>query len=200
MAPKNSPYYEDTDIYNGVSLLEDCLLELVRLCGVIPLIICGDLNSRTASMNARNVDPTDEVYEINSDDYSEITLQNNNDIKRTSKDNIVNSFGRYLISICEEFSLSVLNGLQSLNYPGDYTYVSQTGCSLVDYFISTSVLSKCMRLSILPVIESKHLAMELSIATTPTDVAVKGTVNKALICEVQMELRKKCKIFMHDAN
>ena len=117
---------------------------------------------------------------MNSDDYSQSTLQNDNDIKRTSKDNTVNSFGRYLISICEEFSLSVLNGLQSLNYPGDYTYVSQTGCSLVDYFIiSTNMLSKCMRLSVLPMIECKHLAAELSIATTHTDVAVKGTVNKA---------------------
>ena len=105
-------------------MLEDFLLELVRLCGDIPLIICDDLNSRTASMNARNVDPVDEIYEMNPEAYSESTLQNDNDIKRTSKDSIVNSFGRYLISICEEFSLSVFNGLQSLNYPGDYTYVS----------------------------------------------------------------------------
>ena len=107
----------------------------------------------------RNVDPIDEIYEMNPKDYSESTVQNDNDIKRTSKDSIVNSFGRYLISICEEFSLFVLNGLQSLNYPGDYTYVSQTGCSVVDYFISTSMLSKCMRLSVLPMIESKHLVV-----------------------------------------
>ena len=45
LPPENSPYNEETDIYNGVSLLEDCLIELVRLCGHIPLIICGDLNS-----------------------------------------------------------------------------------------------------------------------------------------------------------
>ena len=123
---------------------------------------------------------------MNSDDYSQSTLQNDNDIKRTSKDNTVNSFGRYLISICEEFSLSVLNGLQSLNYPGDYTYVSQTGCSLVDHFIiSTSVLSKCMRLSVLPVIESKHLAVELSIATTHTYrcCSKRNSEQSFLICE-----------------
>ena len=84
MPPENSPYYEETDIYDGVSLLEDCLLELVRLFGDIPLIICGDLNSRTASRNARNVDPIDEIYEMNSD-YSKSTLQNDNDIKRHPK-------------------------------------------------------------------------------------------------------------------
>ena len=98
---------------------------------------------------------------MNSGDYSESILQNDNVIKRTSKDDTVNSFSCYLISICEEFSLSVLNGLQSLNYPGGYMYVSQTGSSVVDYFISTSMLSKCMRLSVLPMIESKHLAMML---------------------------------------
>ena len=36
-----------------------------------------------------------------------------------------------------------------------------------------------MRLSVLPTIESKHLALELSIGTTHTDVAVKGTLGKA---------------------
>ena len=55
--PEKSPYYGETDIYNGVSLLEDCMLDLIRVCGDIPFIICGDLNARTASMNARDVDP-----------------------------------------------------------------------------------------------------------------------------------------------
>ena len=54
--------------------------------------------------------------------YSESRLQNDNE-KRKSKDNVVNSFGRYLVRICEEFSLSGLNGLQPSNYPRDYTYV-----------------------------------------------------------------------------
>ena len=39
--------------------------------------------------------------------------------------------------------------------------------------------SKCTLLSVLPMIDSQHLAVELSIATIHTDVAVKGTVNKA---------------------
>ena len=32
LPPENSLYYRETDIYNGDSLLEDCPLELVRLC------------------------------------------------------------------------------------------------------------------------------------------------------------------------
>ena len=180
LPPEKSPYYEETDIYNGVSLLEDCLLDLIRVCGDIPFIICGDLNARTASMNARNVDPIDDIYEMNSDNHSESRTPVDNDTRRTSKDNTVNSFGRYLIGICEEFGLSILNGLQSLNFSGDFTYISQTGCSLVDYFmISASMLSKCRRFNVIPMVESKHLAVEMSIVTVNNYVTVKGTVPKA---------------------
>ena len=180
LPPEKSPYYEETDIYNGVSLLEDCLLDLTRVCGDIPFIICGDLNARTASMNARDVDPIDDIYEMNSDNHSESRTPVDNDTRRTSKDNTVNSFGRYLIGICEEFGLSILNGLQSLNFSGDFTYISQTGCSLVDYFmISASMLSKCRRFNVIPMVESKHLAVEMSIVTVNNYVTVKGTVPKA---------------------
>ena len=62
--PAEKSPYEENDIYS-VSLLEDCLVDLIRVCGDIPFIICGDLNARIASMNARNVDPVDDVYEMN---------------------------------------------------------------------------------------------------------------------------------------
>ena len=105
MPPEKSPYYEETDIYNGVSLLEDCLLDLIRVCGDIPFIIWGDLKAQTASMNARDVDPVDDIYEMNSDNHSESRTPVDNDTRRTPKDNTVNSFGGYLIGICEEFGL-----------------------------------------------------------------------------------------------
>ena len=107
LPPEKSPYYEETDIYNGVSLLEDCLLDLIRVCGDIPFIICGDLNART--VNTSDVDPVDDIYEMNSDNHSESRTPADNDTRRTSKDNTVNSFGRYLIGICEEFGLSIFH-------------------------------------------------------------------------------------------
>ena len=178
LPPEKSPYYEETDINNGVSLLEDCLLDLIRVCGDIPFIICGDLNART--VNTSDVDPVDDIYEMNSDNHSESRTPADNDTRRTSKDNTVNSFGRYLIGICEEFGLSILNGLQYLNFSYDFTYISQTGCSLDDYFIiSASMLSKCRRFNVIPMVESKHLAVEMSIVTVNNYVTVKGTVPKA---------------------
>ena len=41
LPPEKSPYYEETVIYNGVFLLEDGLLDLIRVCGDIPFIING---------------------------------------------------------------------------------------------------------------------------------------------------------------
>ena len=78
---------------------------MIRVCGDIPLIIWGDLNARTASMNARDVDLVDDIYEMNSDNHSESRTPVDNDTRRTSKGNTVNSFGSYLIGICEEFGL-----------------------------------------------------------------------------------------------
>ena len=137
-------------------ILEDCLLDLVRVCGDIRFIIFVDLNTQTASLNARDVDPVDDIYEMNSDNHSESRTPVANDTRRTSKDNTVNSFGRYLIGICEESGLSILNGLQYLNFSGDFTYISQTGCSLVDYFIiSASMLSKCKRFNVILTVKPK---------------------------------------------
>ena len=128
------------------------------------VITCSCLNSRTASRDARNVNPVDEIYEMNSDNYSESRMPVGNGT-RTSKDSTVNSFGRHLTGICEEFGLSVLNA-QYLNFSGNYTYVSQTDCSLVDYFIiPTSIFSKYMCFNVLPMEESKRLAVELFIVT-----------------------------------
>ena len=128
------------------------------------VITCSCLNSRTASGNARNVGPVDEIYEKNSDSYSQSRMPAGNDT-RTSKDCTVNSFGRHLIGICEEFGLSVLNA-KYLDFSGNYTYVSQTDCSLVDYFIiPTSMFSKFVCFNVLSMEESNCLAVEMFIVT-----------------------------------
>ena len=98
--------------------------------------------------------------------------------------------------------MSILNGLQSLNFSGDFTYISQTGCSLVDYFIiSESMLSKCRRFNVIPMVESKHLAVEMSIVTVNNYVTVKGTVSKAFsVVKYKWDEEKKCQFCQYDAN
>ncbi|MCB4779010.1 MAG: hypothetical protein LGB53_05180 [Sulfurovum sp.] len=51
---------------------------------------------------------------------------------------------------------------------------------MVDYFIiSASMLSKCRRFNVIPMVESKHLSVEMSIVTVNNYVTVKGTIPKA---------------------
>jgi hypothetical protein len=175
LPPENSRYYEETDIYCGVTMLEDCLLDINRRFGDLPFIIFGDLNARTASLNSSlSRDPVDGITDM-MDDENGYDDQDVN--KRLSKDSGINSFGKYLINVCDEFCLTIVNGLQRLGFSNDFTYVSQTGCSVIDLFIvSHDLTAKCKDFSILPMIESKHAAVELSLLSAP--VEQEGDVSK----------------------
>ena len=63
LPPSQSLYYTDTEIDNGVALLEQCIIDIFEEFGELPIIICGDLNSRTGGMNARDVQLLDDVVE-----------------------------------------------------------------------------------------------------------------------------------------
>lgn len=62
--PPNSPYYKDPDIYNGIAILEDCILEVSKQL--------GDLNARTKSENVRTVDDVTVTLDYGVDDDSGI--------------------------------------------------------------------------------------------------------------------------------
>ena len=171
LPPEQSKYYEDTDIYNGVMMLEDCLIEINSQYDDSPLIICGDLNSRTASRNS-NIwrDPIDDLHDL----YVSGECDYDNDVasnERFSKDMETNSFGRYLLNVCNEFSLSIVNGLKSNNFSSDFTYISPNGCSVIDLFVlSNCLLDKCFSFKIHSLVESKHAAVELSLCTQQQQV------------------------------
>ena len=163
LPPENSRYYEETDIFNGVSLLEDCLLEIGEEYGDLPCIVCGDLNSRTGMCNSVNIDPVDEISAFVEQDFSySVPDTAYAFFSRVSKDSTVNAFGRYLLNICEEFRLVLLNGLKLFNWQDNFTYISENGCSVIDYFVvSSSILHKCTNFKITPLTESKHAAVEM---------------------------------------
>ena len=83
---------------------------------------------------------------------------------RQSKDVHTNDFGRYLLCICEQFNLVILNGCLPGDEEGNYTYTADNGSSVTDYFL----LSRCLvhlgtRLAVIPNIESKHMPVELEL-------------------------------------
>ena len=57
-----------------------------------------------------------------------------------------------------------MNGSVDGSNIGNYTYISPTGCSVVDYFVaSKTLLSLSLRLTVGQRIESKHMPVELLI-------------------------------------
>ena len=54
LPPSQSLYYADTEIDNGVSLLEYCIIEILVEIGELPFIIFGALNARTGNDNVRD--------------------------------------------------------------------------------------------------------------------------------------------------
>ena len=162
LPPEGSKYYEGTDIYNGVSMLEDCILDLINLNGEMPLIICGDLNSRTSNKNSSmSNEYMNRVYDVlEKDDVSSGDQSTLN--KRSSKDSCFNIFGRYLLNVCDSLELSIVNGLITANASDDYTFISHAGCSVIDYFIVSNILlERCVKLNVVPMVESKHACVEL---------------------------------------
>ena len=53
---------------------------------------------------------------------------------RVSKDKEINEFGKYLLNMCAQFSLTILKGTLG-DECGKFTYISTSGCSVIDHFI-----------------------------------------------------------------
>ena len=147
-------------------MVEQCILDVIESLGDLPLILFGDFNARTGNENSDAADTVDCGFDIfgNSEDA-------HSSPHRVSKDTVVNDFGRYLLNVCTEFDLTILNGSVDGSNIGNYTYISPTGCSVVDYFVaSKTLLSLSLRLNVGQRIESKHMPVELLIESNNTEV------------------------------
>ena len=172
LPPSQSLYYADTEIDNGVSLLERCIIDILEETGEVPIIIFGDLNARTGNTNAGEADlPAGGLIDESVDSDSEDTR-----FRRTSKDITVNEFGRYLLCVCEQFDLIILNGLMPGDEDGKFTYIAHNGSSTIDYFImSRSLVHMVSHLNVVSRTESKHMPVEMKFKLLNTfyDVANK---------------------------
>ena len=68
-----------------------------------------------------------------------------------------------MLNICAQFNLTTLNGTLG-DKCGKFTYISASGCSVIDYFIvSRQLLHMQISLHVAEKIESKHMLVELFI-------------------------------------
>ena len=83
--PENSPFYKQTEIQNGISVIEDVLLDLQCKYEDVDFILCGDLNARIGNKNSNSsFDSLSNVFDVIDDDTSDNFSCDNS---RNSKDN-----------------------------------------------------------------------------------------------------------------
>ena len=98
------------------------------------IILCGDFNSRTGTLQEKFEQPEEGAHldYIDSEDMGLPT--------RFNSDNIVNTFGRELLSVMNDSNLMFVNGRKIGDSCGDKTCYKYNGSSVVDYFITTETL------------------------------------------------------------
>ena len=159
LPPQYSPYYSNTEIYNGVSVLESCILDAIQMYGNVPLIIVGDLNARTGNKNASEDELPCDITETDSEITGTFETY-----RRVSDDAVVNDFGQYLLCVCEQFNLIILNGIVDSKMDRSYTYIAHNGSSTIDYCIlSRSIFDMALSLTVGQRIDSKHLPVEIEL-------------------------------------
>ena len=103
--PSQSVYYAGTEIDNGVCMFEHCIIDVFEEYGCH---IIRRFNARNGDENAKDVPLPDSIFPLEKDEC-DVEEQ----YRRKSNDVITNDFGRYLINVCEQFGLVLLNGLLS---------------------------------------------------------------------------------------
>ena len=157
--PEGSPFYSYFDVDNGIGLLEECLTDCLLALNDVYVILSGDLNGRTSNIshdflsNENVVDLLHRSTSVNSG--------------RCSQDTVLNNYGKLLLNMCTVLDLCILNGVCEGDLQGRYTYISETGCSVNDYFVLSTdlfalVYTSC-ELFVTERIESDHMPLEFQV-------------------------------------
>ncbi len=134
--PERSTIYAGAD-ENGIDILEKKLSQIHYDFGdSSKLILSGDFNARTANKE-------DFIHDDNANylPLPEYYTPDSFCLSRSTCDTIVNSFGYDLLELCKIFGLHIVNGRLSSDIPSNFTFVSHSGTSVVDYFLVSSELS-----------------------------------------------------------
>ena len=154
---EKSPRNEDNE--SGIELLENLTIDLKRDYSDYSILIICDLNVRTGMMQDYILD--DAVKFINDiDQWYTSTPSSDFSVPRNSKDDIVNSFELWLIDLCCEFDVQILNGRHPNDLEGNFTYVSSTGCSVIYYVIcSPDIITRIRGFNIETYDVSSHMPL-----------------------------------------
>ena len=158
--PEQSVYHKIYDNY-GYEALDDTLKSLKEIYGDLDFILMGDFNARTSQESDFIIDdcvsflPTLEGSSYPYDSFHQL---------RSSVDGTWNKFGEHLLNICKLHNIHILNGRIYPDVKGNFTYISEQGCSLIDYgIVSTDLFEYVLYFEVIIRPESKHLPIVCSL-------------------------------------
>ncbi|KAK7466726.1 hypothetical protein BaRGS_00037168 [Batillaria attramentaria] len=152
--PQDSPYYKHLNVDSGYSFesMQNALADVVTTAGACSIALCGDMNSRTASVSCLSVS-------VDENGLEHLVYEKD----RHSQDAKLNTSGEKLLELCSMFDLQNLNGLLDAA-SGRFTYVCHNGASVVDYFlVSDDLLGKSPFMTVGDCHVSKHFPLELPV-------------------------------------
>ena len=166
--PHDSSYWQYCHQSYGIEIIEQCVLDLNDTYDDFHLLLCGDLNARTASENTKSID----------DDLDDMLSVSFSQFPRNSQDTTINNFGEQLLEFCSMFDCTILNGICEDGFDGSCTYIASSGASVVDYYIMSYDLYSLSHIESLLVgnqTESDHLPVVLTsvIKDTCEDIHLK---------------------------
>jgi hypothetical protein len=148
----------------GVALLENCLIDHAIGLEDYFIVLSGDLNGRTADVSQKVSQKVPVDFDSDFDFARDSGPVN---VGRCSQDKIFNGYGKVLLSMCTVLNMYILNGMCYGDREGRFTYLCDSGCSVVDYFLMSrdlfAIVCDTTFLNVLDCIETKHMPVKLLI-------------------------------------
>ena len=176
--PKGATRHDSGDYFEELSN------HLVKYIDKGNIILLGDLNSRIG----KEISNTN-TNSVNSHSLIDNMLPQEVCTKIDSKsscDNIINNFGKKLLSICKAFDLIVANGRCPGDMIGNFTCHTKRGASVVDLIIIDSqILNLISKVKVLPPsFVSAHSPVSFSLKC----IIQKGNLNKEVLANHHAKL------------
>ena len=182
--PVGSPYYTVSGSECHLHEVEHCIADLMLSHTDCHLVLCGDMNARTGDFQiCRDRNIFDDLYQGPDPSIVPGELFSHS---RVSDDTKCNGFGKILLDVCACFDLSILNGFSNVNESSVFTFMSDQGCSTIDYCISShEFIHRVVDLCVGTRVESPHMPLEfkICIADKPAVCDDSTPVEKLFWCE-----------------
>ena len=147
---------------NGKEMISNISEIINELKNKGEIIICGDFNSRISNHPGQlEYDDCNEHIPLPTD------YNPNKFIPRQSKDKHKNPYTDEFLSLILNNNLTILNGRTLGDLSGSFTSINHNGCSVIDYFSTTSILYSQVSLLEVKALNyySDHCPLELTLKT-----------------------------------